>query len=100
MKLFSQPSEIEALKAICCGDSNVASGILGSLDEDYFFTDLGREAFARIQHIAREKATIMSWSELTTDPCISEENRNILKGFSKSELLKSDLVIKISEIEK
>lgn len=88
MKLFSQPLEIEALKAICCGDSNVSSGILGSLDEDYFFTDLGREAFARIQYIAREKTTIMSWSELTTDPCISEENRNILKGFSKSEEVK------------
>lgn len=86
MKLFSQPLEVEALKAICCGDQKTSSALLGTLADDYFFTDVGKEAFARIQHVASERTKIMSWSELVTDPCITEANRDLLKAVSTSDI--------------
>lgn len=80
MKLFSQPLEIEALKAICCGDAKISGSVLGRLDESFFFTDLGKEAFARIKFIAKERTKILTWGELLTDPCLAEEHRESLRA--------------------
>lgn len=80
MKLYSQALEIEALKAICCGDAKVSGAVLGRLDDSFFFTEIGKEAFARIKFIAKERTKILTWSELLTDPCLSEELRESLRS--------------------
>lgn len=84
MKLYSQSLEIETLKAICTQDAKISSAILGQIDESFFFTEIGKEAYARIKYIAKERTKIVSWAELITDPCLSEENRGVLKQAGSS----------------
>lgn len=83
VKLVNQPLELETLKAICSGDKAIASGLLGSLDESWFYTECAVKAFQRIKFIARERTEIISWLELITDPTLSEEHREILSSYKK-----------------
>lgn len=76
MKLFNQVLELQVIKKICTSQKNTI--LLGSLDADYFYTDPGKQAFDRIKFIAKEKAEIMSWESLVTDPTLTDNTREIL----------------------
>lgn len=81
MKLFNQILELETIKSICTNKKD-ATTLLGSLDSSYFFTEIGKQAFERISFIAKEKATIVSWSSLMTDPTLPETTREALVNFN------------------
>lgn len=81
MKLYNQLLELEALRAICEGDKANSSLLLGALDTNYFFTECAKQAFERIQFLAKERTEIPSWSELVTDPTLSENYREVLINF-------------------
>ena len=76
MKLFDQLLEIQVIKKVCSSQKNTI--LLGSLDKDFFYTDPAKQAFERIKFIAKEKAEVMSWEALTTDPTLPESTRQIL----------------------
>lgn len=85
MRLYNQTLELEALKAICEGNKKISSPLLSSLDKSYFFTEVAQTAFERIKYIAKEKTKIISWTELVSDPTISEDNREILNSFESEQ---------------
>ena len=85
MKLYNQLLELEALRAICDGETANSSIVLGSIDKNYFYTECARQAFERIQFLAKEKTEIPSWSELITDPTLSENHREILINYEPAE---------------
>lgn len=99
MKLFNQKLELEAIKNIC--DSQDSS-LLGSLDADYFYTVPAQQAFERIKFRAREKAEIISWDILTTDPALSEDTREILANseFSETKSSSKDIIRNLIKYKK
>ena len=84
MKLFDQALELEVLKNICEGTDKVSSTLLGTVNNSYFYTSIAQETFNRIKVIARERSTIPTWSDLCTDPILSENTREILRNFDTS----------------
>lgn len=77
MKLFNQILELETIKAICTNKKE-STTLLGSLDSSYFFTEIGKQAFERVSFVAKERATILDWSSLITDPTLPESTREVL----------------------
>ena len=92
MKLYNQLLELEALKAICEGNKADSSILLGALDKNYFYTDCAKQAFERIQFLAKERTEIPSWSELITDPTLSENYREVLVNYNGPDNTASDKV--------
>ena len=84
MKLFDQALELEVLKNICGGNDKISSTLLGTINDSYFYTSIAQESFNRIKTIARDKSKIPSWMELSTDPILSENTREILRNFDVS----------------
>ncbi len=76
MKLFSQTLEVQVIKRICTSRKDTT--LLASIDKNYFYTEPAKQAFERIKFLAKEKAEIISWDSLITDPALPESTRELL----------------------
>jgi hypothetical protein len=96
MKLFSQHSEMKALKCITRGSKkskgdgytseaglDAGAYLLASLDESFFHYEPCKVAFARIMVILKKRSQVMSYDDLCEDPSINEEYREVLKQYTK-----------------
>lgn len=80
MKLFSDKLELTAIKSICSAKNElVQAKLLGSLQDSWFHYEPAKAAFARLAKVAKKRSEIMSWSELTEDPALDEEYRDVLR---------------------
>lgn len=80
MKLYSQKLELIAINTICnSSDEEVQTYVLSSLDASYFHDEACAAAFKRVQTVAQKKAILLSYTELTEDPALSEDCRDVLR---------------------
>lgn len=79
MKLYSSSLELLAIKSICKSDKKVRHKLLGSISKDYFYSDAAKEAIERIFTLVKKGVDTPSYTDLYSDPVISESSRAILK---------------------
>ncbi len=81
MKLHNSDLEMSVLYSICEGDNKVKTTLLAYVTPDYFYNDYANEAIKRIFSIVKKAEEAPSFSELTTDPVLSESTRKKLKKY-------------------
>jgi replicative DNA helicase len=84
MKLVSPLLELRVIRTICSTKSQKESSkLFASIGEDCFHTKAGKETYARIFTLMRERGELVGWGELKVDPVISENVREKLKVFAE-----------------
>ncbi len=81
MKLHNADLELSVLYSICESDSKVKAKLLANTGPKYFFNDHTNEAVKRIMALVKVSDEIPSFSELTSDPVLSETTRKKLKKY-------------------
>lgn len=81
MKLYSQRTELRALKSVC--DASVDEGkrarLLARLSQDHFYYPPTKAAFGRVLSFAKKRSKILDWNSLLEDGSLDEEFRQILE---------------------
>lgn len=89
-KLFSSPSEVLALKAICSKDRAISGYVLASVDETYFHNEPAVEAYeAIIKHMGKSGMP-PAFTFLQEDLGLSSEARDFLKLTDKKQVRKQE----------
>ena len=83
MKLISPSAEMAAIRSLTSSGSKIQGQLLAGLQPDYFVYEPAFDAFERIQTVAQTKSRIINWSELKTDPGLSEDSRKALSSYKK-----------------
>lgn len=86
-KLFNTAIEAVALRSMCSKDLKASGAILTRLDESHFYTDEGKEAYARILALFQRKGEPPNFRLLCQDGGLTEDTREFLKsaeGVAKS----------------
>lgn len=89
--LFNNELEELALVSLIKGQGLVRDFLFGNLKEEYFFTPFGKEIFARIKMLMREKNQLPSEIGVVGDLAISENSKTIIKN---SDFLLNDSFLK------
>lgn len=95
MKLLATQSELKAIRTICGDYDKLASMILASAGDDTFYYTPAKEAYKVIVKRLRENGSIPDWSEVISDPIISEDTRKILKASRELPAVSKDKVTSI-----
>jgi len=77
MKLFSSQLELRAIATICSKKKH-SDLLLARLNQEHFHYPPAHAAYERVMKLVRTKGEVPSYSELTVDPVIDEDFRNIL----------------------
>lgn len=92
MKLLATNSELKAIRTICGDFEKLASMILATAGDDTFYYTPAKEAYKVIIKRLRENGSIPDWSEVISDPSISEDTRKILKASRELPAVSKDKV--------
>ena len=92
MKLLATQSELKAIRTICGDFEKLASMILATAGDDTFYYTPAKEAYKVIIKRLRENGSIPDWSEVISDPSISEDTRKILKASRELPAVSKDKV--------
>lgn len=98
MKLHNLDLEMSILYSICEGDLKVKSALLGSVMPEHFYNDVTNEAIKRVFSIVKTTDEPPSFSDLTTDPVLSEDTRKKLKRYSTEPLTKKKYQRKLKQL--
>lgn len=77
--LFSSPSEVLALKAICSKDRAISGFMLSNVDESYFHNEESQEAYDAIIKYMGRKGSVPAFGLLVEELGLSEGAREFLK---------------------
>jgi replicative DNA helicase len=89
--LFNNELEEMALVSLIKGQGVVRDFLFGNLKEEHFFTPFGKEIFARIRVLVKEKNQLPSEIGVIGDLTISENSKTIIKN---SEFLLNESYLK------
>lgn len=78
-RLFSSPSEVLAIKAICSKDRAISGYVLANIDDSYFHNDESQEAYATILKHMGKKGAPPAFGLLVEELGLSEDTREFLK---------------------
>lgn len=112
MKLYSQQSELRAIKSMAVANSGagklevntatlVSSFLMASVDETFFHYEPCKAAYKRLVSVSRKRSRIVSYADLLEDPALNEEYRDILREYNKKPIQSKagavDLLEKLDE---
>ncbi len=83
MKLHNVDLELDVLYSICQSDSKVKSKLLATTGPKYFYNVATNDAIKRVLALVRVSDEIPTFSELVSDPVLSETTRKQLKKYEK-----------------
>lgn len=81
MKLHNADLELSVLYSICESDSKVKSKLLANTGPKYFYNEYTNEAVKRVMALVKVSDEVPSFSELTSDPVLSETTRKKLRKY-------------------
>ncbi len=85
MRLISPRTELAVLRAGTHRNPSISGTVLSGIDESYFYSESSIETFSRIQRHLKKTGEVPSWRDLCADPKLSEEVRDRLKKYAKSD---------------
>lgn len=83
-QLFSSPSEVLAIKAICSKDRAISGFVLANTDESYFHNEESQEAYNAILKYMGKKGSTPAFGLLVEELGLSEDTREFLKLSDKA----------------
>jgi replicative DNA helicase len=87
MKPFSAALEFRVLRTLAQGKESKHVGYLfSSLDEHSFHTESAKEIYNRLTTIARKRSIMLNWSDLVSDPALTEKVREKITLYRKEPL--------------
>lgn len=89
MRLYDGKLELAIIKSICESDKKFQNKLLSQVTKDHFYHDPAKEAISRILTIIKSSDETPSYTELCSDPVISESNRKLLRK-NDSELINDE----------
>lgn len=95
MKLLAIQAEMKAIRTICGDYDRLSSLLLAASGPDTFYFKPATEAYRVIVKRLRDNGTTPDWSEIQSDPSISEDTRKILKASKELPAVSREKVMSI-----
>lgn len=101
MKLLATQAELKALRTICGDYDKLSSLLLGATSKECFYYKPAAEAYRVIMTRLRDNGTTPDWTEIISDPSISEDTRKILRTSKEIPAVSKEKVLSlVSTLEK
>jgi len=91
IRTVSSSLELRILKTLTSTHNRSRLAKLSSvLNQACFYSSMGREIYARVMNIARERSLIVPWIELLNDPALSQDTRRYMRRFRRKPVRSTD----------